>query len=119
MPNLNSLELLENLREIRQWRKECFGAYESAAAYDLIIFLAIQFARGEAITIKQIFASIPHSYTAVRQHYKQLTKDELITHRLDGSDARIKYAEPTDKFLALVETYLSKVSSKFPPSRPF
>lgn len=119
MPNKNSLEVLENLQEIRKWRKDCFGAYESAAAYDLIIFLAIQFAKGEAITIKQIFASMPHSYTAVRQHYKKLSKDELITYRLDGSDARIKYVEPTEKFISLVETYLSKISSKFPPSRSF
>ena len=119
MPNINSLEVLENLQEIRKWRKECFEAYESPAAYDLIIFLAIQFAKGEAITIKQIFASMPHSYTAVRQHYKQLTKDELITHKVDAFDARIKYVEPTEKFISLVEAYVSKVSSKFPPGRPF
>lgn len=118
MPNTNAIEVLESLRELRQWRKDNFPAYESPAAYDLIIFLAIQFAKGETFTVKQLFASLPHSYTAIRQHYKGLMGEGLIVSASDESDGRLKYVKPTEKFITLVDSYITEVSRKFPPHRP-
>ena len=119
MSNKNAIEILESLKELRQWRKDNFPAYESPVAYDLIIFLATQFAKGEVFTVKQLFSSLPHSYTAIRQHYKSLLNENLIECISDKSDGRIKYVSPTNKFIDLIDSYLNQVSNKFPPCRQF
>lgn len=113
----STLDVLEGLGHIRQWRRRNLSAYESPVAYDLIICLAIQFASGEKLTVKQLFASLPHSYTAVRQHYRQLLGDGLIHCVSSEKDGRIKYIEPSDDFLLLVDAYAQEVVKTF-PSRP-
>ena len=113
----STLDVLEGLGQIRQWRRSNFSAYESPVAYDLIICLGIQFASGEKFTVKQLFASLPHSYTAVRQHYRQLLSDGLIRCVPSEKDGRIKYIEPSDDFLLLVDSYAQEVVKTF-PSRP-
>lgn len=119
MPNNDAIEVLENLRELRQWRKENLPHFESPAAYDLIILLAINFAKGEVFTVKQLFASLPHSYTAIRQHYKGLMNIGLIECLPDTNDGRIKFIKPTEKFINLIDSYVSEVTARFPPHRSF
>lgn len=109
-----TLDVLEALVHIRQWRRSYLSSYESPVAYDLIIYLALQFASGRKLTVKQLFASLPHSYTAVRQHYKQLLSDGLIRCVPCEKDGRIKYIEPSNDFLSLVDAYAQEIVNKFP-----
>lgn len=117
--NHSALHILENLTHLRNWRRDNFKNYESPAAYDLIIFLALEFARGETFTVKQLFASIPYSYTAVRRYYKQLISDGLILSVPDISDGRIKYIQSTDEFIVMIDSYTQEVSRRFPQYRNF
>jgi len=74
VPNESALEMLEKVQFVRKWGKENLPLYESAIANDLIIFLAIEFVSGKPLTVKRLFASLPYSYTAIRQHYKNSLK---------------------------------------------
>lgn len=114
MTRNTTIEVLEGLGHIRKWRRSNLSAYESPVAYDLIIFLALQFSSGGKITVKQLFASLPHSYTAVRQHYRQLLSDGLIICIPSEQDGRIKFIEPTDNFISLVDAYAYEVFKTFP-----
>ena len=54
---------------LRSWCKEHLPIENSLIAYDLILILAINNYAKNDISIKELFASVPHSYTAVRGHY--------------------------------------------------
>lgn len=118
MPNRSALEMLEKVQAIRKWGKENLPFYESVIANDLLIFLAIEFANGEPLSIKRLFASLPYSYTAVRQHYKKLFEDGWVIHTPDEKDRRIKYIKPSEKFIEIIDKYVAVIKTAFlPPPR--
>ncbi len=81
---------------------------DTLIAYDLILFMAITFAEKKPITPKQLFASLPHSYSALRHHYNRLLDDGYVIHKSGVLDKRVKYIEPTEKFLSSVVNYANK-----------
>ena len=114
MNNLKKSAHLQELATLRNWQKNNLSAIGSFAAYDLMLQLAIAFAKNEPITVKQIFIS-SHSYTAIRMHYKQFLKEDLIYLLNDPNDKRVKYIRPTIKFEALIDGYLSNIQFISPP----
>ena len=117
--NDNALDMLEKVQAVRSWGKENLPFYESVIANDLIIFLAIEFVKGKPLTVKRLFASLPYSYTAVRQHYKKLFKDGWVEHVSDDRDRRIKYIKPSERFINVIDAYVQTIKSTFitPPPR--
>lgn len=113
MPNETALEMLEKVQAVRNWGKENLPLYESVIANDLIIFLAIEFVSGKPLTVKRLFASLPYSYTAVRQHYKKLFKDGWVIHVPDEKDKRIKYVKPSEKFVEVIDSYVHIIKTTF------
>lgn len=121
MPNKSALETLEKIQAVRKWGKEHLPFYESVIANDLIIFLAIEFVGGKPLTVKRLFASLPYSYTAVRQHYKKLFEDDWVIHVPDERDGRIKYIKPSEKFIETIDDYVHVIKTAFiapPPLQP-
>ena len=112
------LEILEKVQVVRKWRKENLPLYESVIANDLIIFLAIEFVSVKPLTVKRLFASLPYSYTAVRQHYKKLFKDGWVIHVADENDKRIKYIKPSQKFVEIIDSYVDVIKINFIPPPP-
>lgn len=90
---------------LRNCGKETLPMSDSLIAYDLILFIAITFSEERPLTVKQLFTSLPHSYTALRHHYNRLLEDGYVVHKPDNGDKRIKYIEPTEKFIASVTKY--------------
>ena len=90
---------------LRSWCKEHLPIENSLIAYDLILVLAINNYAKNDISIKELFASVPHSYTAVRGHYLRFVKDGWVEHYLDSSDRRIKYVRPTPKLVKTMNDY--------------
>lgn len=111
--NDNALDMLEKVQAVRSWGKENLPFYESVIANDLIIFLAIEFVKGKPLTVKRLFASLPYSYTAVRQHYKKLFKDGWVEHVSDDRDRRIKYIKPSERFINVIDAYVQTIKSTF------
>lgn len=113
--NVNALGMLEKVQAVRRWAKENLPMYESTIANDLIIFLAIEFVKGDPLTVKRLFASLPYSYTAIRQHYKKLFADGWVKHIADEKDGRIKYIKPSEKFIAIIDAYVETLDRTFAP----
>jgi hypothetical protein len=115
MSNVDALTALQKANELRNWCRENFPFYESTIATDLVFFLAIEFVERKPLTVKRFFTSTGHSYTAVRQHYRNLFSDGWLAHTLDGSDKRIKYIVPTTKFMKIIDSYSQAMNSLFYP----
>lgn len=113
MSNDNALEVLEKVQAVRSWGRDNLPLYESVIANDLIIFLAVEFVRGKPLTVKRLFASLPYSYTAIRQHYKKLFKDGWVIHISDENDKRIKYVKPSQKFIEIIDAYVGVIKNTF------
>lgn len=97
--------VIRYLVALRNCGKETLPMSDSLIAYDLILFIAITISEKRSLTVKQLFSSLPHSYTAVRHHYNRLLEDGYVIHKQDNGDKRVKYIEPTEKFIASVTSY--------------
>lgn len=112
MFNENHQLLLESIFKLRKWVQENLPIENSLIAYDIILLLSIhKYANGH-ITVKQLFASLPHSATAVRYHYKRFVEDGWIEHYSDLKDKRVKYIKPTEKFFNIIMHY-AETTEKF------
>jgi DNA-binding MarR family transcriptional regulator len=80
--------------------------------------IVIAYKANQTITVKSLFSSLPHSYTAIRHHYKRLLKDELIKHRSDDADARVKYIEPTEKLIKVISGFTQYADTVLNPPPP-
>jgi hypothetical protein len=96
---------------LRNCGKENLPMSDSLIAYDLILFIAVTYGEQQPITIKQLFSSLPHSYTAVRYHYNRLLNDGYVIHKHDEYDKRVKYIQPTEKFLSSVVNYANNAKA--------
>lgn len=101
----NTLKTIKFARDIRAWCKLNLPVYESVVAYDLVLLIAAKYLGREPINVKQIYTLLPHSYTAVRQHYKNLIRDEWIMCIGDKFDKRVKHIHPTEKFIKVIDDY--------------
>jgi DNA-binding MarR family transcriptional regulator len=97
--------MIEGIFALRSWCKDNLPIENSLIAYDLVLVLAINNYAKNNISIKELFASVPHSYTAVRGHYLRFVNDGWVEHYLDESDKRIKYVRPTPKLVKTMNQY--------------
>lgn len=111
------INTIENLLALRTWCRENLPTENSLVAYDLILFLAVSLGGHKKLSVKQIYSSLPHSYTAIRQHYNRLISDGWLEHKFDAQDRRIKYIEPTSKFIDTIQSYAKTAESIFTPPR--
>lgn len=98
-------EIISKLFLLRGCDKKILPIANSLVAYDLLMQIVIVYKTNQTITVKSLFSSLPHSYTAVRYHYKRLLKEEWIKLRSDDIDARVKYIEPTDKLIKVISGF--------------
>ena len=108
-----TISAIENILNQRRWCDENLPIENSLIAYDLMLELTLRQAQNRKQTIKQFFSSLPHSYTAVRQHYNRLINDGWIEHEKDSLDGRIKYVQPTAKFNLVMTEYFKMLDSTF------
>lgn len=99
------ISFIKNMVSLRNSSRENLPMGDSLIAYDLILYIAITYVEEQHITIKQLFSSLPHSYTAIRQHYNRLLIDGYVIHKSHPHDKRVKYIEPTEKFITSVVSY--------------
>jgi hypothetical protein len=104
-------EIILKLSALRGCGEDHLPIDKSSVAYDLLLQVMIAYKTNQTLSVKTLFASVPHSYTAIRHHYKRLLKDEWLSHRLDRFDARIKYIEPTSKLIKTIEGFVKSAYS--------
>lgn len=113
MISKNHALMIEAIFKLRAWCRQHLPIENSLIAYDLILLLSIHHYSNGHITVKQLFASIPHSYTAVRIHYQRFLDEGWIEHYSAASDKRIKYVRPTQKFIEIINLYTEAANDIF------
>lgn len=81
--------------------REMFPLSDSFVAVDILFVIYSE----EKIKIKDLYLSVPHSYTAIRSHHFRLVRDDWIKIESCHHDKRIKYVVASEK--------LSKLFFKF------
>ena len=109
----NHLLLIESIFKLRIWIKANLPIENSLIAYDIILLLSIHNYANGHITVKQLFASLPHSHTAIRGHYQRFVNDGWIEHYFDSKDKRIKYIRPTKRFFEVIMTFAETTEQIF------
>jgi DNA-binding MarR family transcriptional regulator len=105
MFTINHHLMIEAIFRLRRWVQENLPIENSLIAYDLILLLSIHNYSNGRITVKQLFGSLPHSPTAIRSHYQRFLDDGWIELSPDPNDRRIRYVQPTKKFIDMMNTY--------------
>ena len=107
--NDNDRELFNRVSLLKKWVYTNLPVGGSFVAFDILLLMA-QPSRNET-TVKEFFTLLPHSYTAVRQHYTRLLNEGWLIHTYKDSDKRVKYISVSEKYEALMKEYSSRISS--------
>lgn len=92
---------IEQHIQLRKWIYLNLPIEDSFIAYDLLLMIASAFTNSQQLTVKQLFSSLPHSYSAIRAHYIRLIDRGLIEHDHHPEDKRVKYVKPSQKLVEL------------------
>jgi DNA-binding MarR family transcriptional regulator len=106
--NDHDRELLRQVSQLKKWIYTALPVGGSFVAFDILLLMAQP--DSHRITVKEFFSSLPHSYTAVRQHYTRLIEGGWLTHFDHPTDKRIKYISVTEKYEILMKEYASRIS---------
>lgn len=96
---------IERHIQLRKWIYLNLPIEDSFIAYDLLLIIANAFTNTQQLTVKQLFSSLPHSYSAIRAHYMRLIDRGLIQHDPNPEDKRVKYIKPSDKLIKLIHEF--------------
>ena len=78
---------------------------DSFIAYDLLLIIANAFKNDQQLTVKQLFSSLPHSYSAIRAHYLRLIEQGLIEHEFHLEDKRVKHIKASESLIKLINEF--------------
>jgi len=107
----DEIELLEKWGELHTWLRAHLPIANSYVATDILFLVAIE----SRLKVKDLFTSLPHSYTAVRHHYKRLLEEQWIEQIADEKDKRVKYIQTTDKLNQVLLEFTQKIKNSPPP----
>lgn len=102
--------LLEQWGELHSWLRKNLPIANSYVATDILFLVVIE----NRLKVKELFTSLPYSYTAIRQHYKRLLEEHWIVQIADKSDKRVKYLQATDKLNDVLRKFAQKIKNSHP-----
>ena len=105
---------LQGMRHTRAWEDAHLPIYGSLLGRDLVLLLTQLYLESRALSLKEIYLSLPYSENAVRQHLQRLKRGAWV--RLEGTpdDKRVKAIRLTKKFEHALQGYL-KILSRHTP----
>ena len=103
--------LLEQWGELHSWLRVNLPIANSYVATDILFLVAIE----NRLKVKELFTSLPYSYTAIRQHYKRLLEEQWIEQIADAKDKRVKYLQTTEKLNQVLRQFTHKIKNSPPP----
>lgn len=77
--------------------------------YDILLAVIKGDEFGNDLTVKALFASLPHSDMGIRYHFKRLIESGWIHLHNGDKDTRIKRVAATDKLTKRFELVLTKI----------
>jgi len=97
--------LFQTILELRTATLQILPVTDQAASrirYDILIWLSASWSSGTRLTVKQLYAQLPHSDSAIRQHFDLLLDEGWIELEDDNSDRRIRYVVPSEQLVTKI-----------------
>ena len=94
--------LFQTILELRSATMDTLPVSDQAASrirHDILIWLSASWTNNTSLTVKQLYAELPHSDSAIRQHFDQLLNEGWIKLVGDDSDRRIRYIIPSQQLV--------------------
>ena len=110
---MESLLIIEAIFTLREWCRLNLPTDESYVAYDIILVISINHYAKIPISVKHLFSSVPHSYTATRYHYKRLIAEGWLEHSFADYDNRVKFVKATDKLINTINNFVVETNLIF------
>lgn len=107
--------MIEGIFALRDWCKSNLPTEDSLVAYDIILIIAISHYTKSPLSVKHLFSSMPHSYTAIRYHYSRFITEGWLEHESNEKDRRIKLVKATDKLIDTINDYVATAKKIFTP----
>jgi hypothetical protein len=106
--NDNDRELFSRVSQLKKWIYTNLPIGGSFVAFDILLLMAQP--NKKELTVKDFFSSLPHSYTAVRQHYSRLIDEGFLIHSYRVSDKRVKLISVSKKYEVLMKEYSDRIA---------
>ena len=110
---MESILIIEAIFALREWCRLNLPTDESLVAYDIILVISINYYAKNKLSVKHLFSSVPHSYTATRYHYKRLIADGWLEHSFADYDNRVKFVKATNKLINTINNFVSETNLIF------
>jgi len=78
---------------------------------DLIFLIALYHCKRQDLSVKQLFAELPHSEMGIRYHLRRLQNRGWVQIVNNPNDRRTKFIVPTEKLIKQAEKLASKVEA--------
>jgi hypothetical protein len=111
----NNFLMIKGMLTLRDWCKSNLPIEDSLVAYDIVLIIAISHYTKSPLSVKNLFSSMPHSYTATRYHYSRFISEGWLEHEGNEKDKRIKFVKATDKFIGAIDDYVAMATKIFSP----
>ena len=85
-----------SILDIRRSALEHLPVQDQASSrirYDILIWLAVAWSDSRILTVKQLYAEVPHSDSAIRHHFEELFSEGWVRLEGDNSDRRLRYVK--------------------------
>jgi hypothetical protein len=92
----DSLKIAADIRTISG---ELLPLDNSFIPFDLLLKIGLAHLNNDDLTLKSLFASLPHSEMGIRYHFRRLLANGWIEVHTAPSDRRFKLVVPTSKLL--------------------
>jgi len=97
--------LFQTILELRTATLEALPVSDQATSrirYDILIWLSASWANGNSLSVKQLYAQLPHSDSAIRQHFDQLLNEGWLVLKDDNSDRRVRHVIPSEQLVTKI-----------------
>ena len=82
----------------------------SIISFDIILCVAKTYYSGNRISVKELYALMPYSYSSVRYYNFELINDEWLQHNVCNDDGRVKYVEPTLQLITKLNEFANHLN---------
>lgn len=102
-------KIIQRWSSLDGWVRSNMPVANSYVASDILLAIYLE----PDSQVKDLFLSVPHSYTAVRMHYVRLLNEGWIEQQLHNDDKRVRLLAPSGKLEAIFDSFAKEIQSKF------
>lgn len=106
-------QAVDVLFNVRQHITNNLPVGNSFLPLDILLAVLRESSKNELLTVKRLFASLPHSHTGLRYHFDKLLVEGWLELEAVDCDKRIKIVKPTVKLTTQFDLMSQSLLSTF------